>query len=186
VLKPLTDVMKGPGGKRKPITWTAVMTGAIRAVKDRLCSATKLAHPDPAAEISLAVDASDWCVGAVLQQKEGSAWRPLAFYSKKLDAAQHKYSAFDRELLAAYQAVRHFRFLLKGRQFSIQTDHKPLTYALKNQAEPWTARQQRQLSYLAEFTADLRHVAGNKNVVADTLSRPGPDGVSSPAAVVAL
>jgi hypothetical protein len=69
-------------------------------------------------------------VGAVLHQKEGSAWRPLAFYSKKLDAAQHKYSAFDRELLAAYLAVRHFCFLLEGGQFSIQTDHKPLNYAL--------------------------------------------------------
>jgi cleavage and polyadenylation specificity factor subunit 1 len=140
MLKPLTDTLKGPGGKRKPITWTAEMTGAFPAVKDRLCSATQLAaDPDPAAEISLAVDASDWCVGAVLQQKEGSAWRPLAFYSKKLDGAQHKYSAFDRELLAAYLAVRHFRFLLEGRQFSKQTDHKPLTYALRKQAEPWTA-----------------------------------------------
>jgi hypothetical protein len=107
MLKPLTNALKGPGGKRKPITWTAEMTS-------RLCSATHLAHPDPAAEISLAVDASDWCVGAGLQQKEGSAWRPLAFCSKKLDAAQHKYSAFDRELLAAYLAARHFRFLLEG------------------------------------------------------------------------
>jgi hypothetical protein len=28
--------------------------------------------------------------------------------------AQIKYSAFDRELLAAYLAVQHFRFLLEG------------------------------------------------------------------------
>jgi hypothetical protein len=44
------------------------------------------------------------------------------------------------------------------------TDHKPLTYALRRQAEPWTARQQRQLSFIAEFTSDLQHVARESNV----------------------
>jgi hypothetical protein len=54
------------------------------------------------------------------------------------------------------------------------TDHKPITYALRRQAEPWTARQQRQLSFIAEFTSDLQHVAGESKVVADVLSCPGP------------
>jgi RNase H-like domain found in reverse transcriptase len=90
---------------------------------------------------------------------------PLAFYSKKLDTAQMKYSAFDRELLAAYLAVRHFRFLLEGRDFTLFTDHKPLTFAFRKTAEPGTVRQQRQLSFLSEFTADIQHMAGRENVV---------------------
>jgi hypothetical protein len=77
------------------------MKAAFQLIKDKLCAATQLVHPDPQVEISLAVDTSEWCVGAVLQQWAASDWQPLAFYSKKLDAAQHKYSAFDRELLAA-------------------------------------------------------------------------------------
>ena len=36
----------------------------------------------------------------------------------------------------------------------------------------WTARQQRQLSYIAEFTADIVHVPGTQNLVADLMSRP--------------
>jgi hypothetical protein len=98
--------------------------------------------------------------------------QPLSFFSAKLSPAERKYSAFDRELLAAYLAVRHFRFLLEAKEFYILTDHKPLTYALHRVSEPWSARQQRHLSYLAEFTADVRHVAGKDNVVADALSRP--------------
>ncbi|XP_066947035.1 uncharacterized protein [Macrobrachium rosenbergii] len=39
---------------------------------------------------------------------------PFAFFSKKLSPTEARYSTFDRELLAAYVAVRHFKFLLEG------------------------------------------------------------------------
>ncbi|KAJ8389881.1 hypothetical protein AAFF_G00113500 [Aldrovandia affinis] len=38
-------------------------------------------------------------------------------------------------------------------------------------AEPWSARQQRQFSFISEFTTDIQHVAGKSNLVADCLSR---------------
>ncbi len=64
--------------------------------------------------------------------------------------------------------------MLDGRRFAIFTDHKPLTYALARVSEPWTACQTRQLGYVAEYTLDIRHIAGAANVLADTLSRqPG-------------
>jgi cleavage and polyadenylation specificity factor subunit 1 len=156
------------------------MEAAFAAAKTALCRVTSLAHPDPSAAISLACDASDSHVGAVLQQWSPKGWQPLSFYSKKLDVTQRKYSTFDRELLAVYLAVRHFRFLLEGRQFHVETDHKPLTFALHRMSEPWSARQQRQLSYLAEFTSDIRHVPGSQNLVADTLSRPPAGDVKEP------
>ena len=62
--------------------------------------------------------------------------------------------------------------MLEGRRFTLYTDHKPLTYALSKVAEPWTPHQCRHLSYVAEFTGDIRHIAGQDNVVADTLSYP--------------
>jgi hypothetical protein len=148
------------------------MEATFKQVKQMLCAATALVHPDPAAAISLAVDASDSHVGAVLQQGIGAGKRPLAFYSKKLDAAQTRYSAFDRELLAAYLAIRHFRYSLEGRRFVLYTDHKPLTFALRKAADPWTARQQHQLAFIAEYTSEIQHIAGGDNVVADMLSRP--------------
>ena len=70
--------------------------------------------------------------------------------------------------------IRHFRYMLEGRPFTLYTDHKLLNFALSKAAEAWTARQSRHLSYIAEFTSDIRHVAGLDNVVADTLSRPLP------------
>jgi hypothetical protein len=115
------------------------MPAAFEAAKEAVCRATWLTHPDPEAPISLACDALDAHVGAVLQQLTPKGWQPLSFYSKKLDDTQKRYSTFDRELLAAYLAVRHFRFLLEGRDFFIETDHKPLTFALHRVSEPWSA-----------------------------------------------
>jgi hypothetical protein len=127
-----------------------------------------LAHPDPLAAISLACDASD------------KGWQPLSFYSKKIYVTQKKYSTFNRELLAVYLASRHFRFLLEGHQFHVETDHKLLTFALHRMSKPLSTRQQWQLSYLAEFTFDIRHMSGQSNVMADTLSRHLPGSVKVP------
>ena len=173
ILKLLTDSTKGGGGKSSKVQWTEEMNQSFDAAKKALAAATQLAHPIPGAEIALAVDASNSHVGAVMQQRRpGGGWQPLGFFSRKLTAAEVKYSTFDRELLACVAALRHFRFMLEGRVFHIQTDHKPLTFALHRLSDPWSACQQRHLAYVAEFTADVRHVAGLDNVVADTMSRP--------------
>ncbi len=127
------------------------------------------------------MDASAEHIGAALQQRPHpvAPWRPLGFFSRKLDATQVKYSAFDRELIACVSGFRHFRHMLEGHQFTIFTDHKPLTYALSRTSDPWLARQARQLSYLVEHTADICHIAGSENVVADTLSRPPPSAAAN-------
>jgi transposase InsO family protein len=77
--------------------------------------------------------------------------------------------------------------MVEGRKFTIYTDHKPLTFALKRTTDPWTARQCRQLAFVAEYTSDLRHLAGKENVVADALSRPPGHAVgASPSAAAGI
>jgi hypothetical protein len=173
-LKPLTDSLKGEPKPTALVQWSPEMVEAFKTAKTAVATATYLVHPSPGAEICLMVDTSADHLGAALQQRSSpsAGWQPLGFFSKKLDAAQVKYSAFDRELWACVAGIRHFRFLLEGRRFSVLTDHKPLTYALGRTSEPWTARQARHLSYIAEFTGDIRHMPGIDNIVADTLSRP--------------
>ena len=132
--------------------------------------ATILAHPIPGAPISLTVDASDYAVGAVLQQRANNELQPLGFATKSLTPAQQKYSAYDRELLAIYTAVKHFQHALEGRNFVIYTDHKPLTYAFKQKFEKCLPRQFRYLDYIGQFSTDIRYIKGLDNNVADGLS----------------
>ncbi len=164
---------KALAGKPKPreFSWSQEMETAFIKAKSALAKAAMLVHPKPGAPISIQSDASDVSVGAVLQQKVAGQWQPLGFFSKQLRKPETKYSVFDRELLAMYLAIRHFRFYLEGRHFTAFTDHKPLVFAMAKVSEPWSARQTRHLSYISEFTTDIQHVAGLENTVADALSR---------------
>jgi len=174
LLRPLTDALRGSPPPSAALPWTEEMQQSFLAAREALARKVELVHPCPRAALSLSVDASGDHVGAVLQQRSSPAapWQPLGFFSQKLSPAQVKYSAFDRELLACVEAIRHFRYMLEGRQFTLFTDHKPLTFALHKVSEPWSARQSRHLSFVAEYTSDIQHVPGADNVVADTLSRP--------------
>jgi hypothetical protein len=122
-------------------------------------------------QLALVTDASTSAMGAVLQQRVDNAWQPLVFFSKKLNPAQQKYSAYDRELLAVYEAVKHFRHMLEVRHFIIFTDHTPITYAFQQKWDKCSPRQLNHLYFIAQFTTDIRHISGQDNVVADALSR---------------
>lgn len=172
IQRPLNSLLTGPKLKKKaPINWTSVTEQAFSDLKNALATATMLSHPVPGATLCIVVDASDFAIGAALQQRVDEAWQPLAFFTKNLTPAQKKYSAYDRELYAVYAAVKRFRYATEGREFIIYTDHKPLTYAFKQKSEKCSPHQFRRLDYIAQFSTDIRHVSGKDNVVADTLSR---------------
>jgi len=110
-------------------------------------------------------------MGAILQQWVQDVWQPLAFFSRKLSPAQQKYSAYDRELLAIYEAVRYFCHMPEARHFTILTDHKPLTFAFHQKRDKCSPRQFNHLDFISQFTTDIRHIYGQDNVVEDALSR---------------
>ena len=170
IMKPLYEAT---ANAKKQLQWNDEMTKAFSEAKAALTRTTLLRHPRPGAEIAISTDASGVAVGAVPQQRsrEGGAWEPLAYFSKKMRPPELKYSAFDRELPAVYLGIRHFRHYLEGRDFPIFTDHRPLTFAMAKSAEPWSHRQARQLEYISQYATDVRHVAGADNAVADALSR---------------
>ena len=130
ILAPLTNALKGPG---KQLLWSSTLESAFLQAKNLLSAVPTLVHPVPGSALSVAVDASDSHVGAVLQQQVQGSWFPLSFFSRK---RCRKEEAFNRELLAAYSAIHHFRFMLEGRSFTLYTDHKPLTFAISRTSPP--------------------------------------------------
>ena len=105
------------------LQWSDASILAFNQAKVALAKATLLSHPVQDAITAIMTDASDIATGAVLQQFYDDRWHPIAYYSHKLSPAERKYSTFDRELLAIYRALKHFRYFVEGRTFSIFTDH---------------------------------------------------------------
>jgi hypothetical protein len=54
---------------------------------------------------------------------------------KKLNPAQQEYSAYDVELPAVYETVKHFRHILEALHFFIFTDYKPITYTFQQKRD---------------------------------------------------
>ncbi|GJQ70848.1 hypothetical protein Trydic_g771 [Trypoxylus dichotomus] len=84
------------------------------------------------------------------------------------DAEKH-YSTIKRELLAIVDCCKHFRPYIFGREFLIETDHKPLgwLFSLKDPNSRPTLWRRR----LEEFQYKIQYKKGKENMVADALSR---------------
>ncbi|GBO35997.1 Transposon Ty3-I Gag-Pol polyprotein, partial [Araneus ventricosus] len=99
----LHEYLKGSKKKdKRKIQWTDEAEKQFEKCKNDLANATLLSFPNSELPLSLFTDASDTAIGAVLQQYENSTWKPIAFYSKKLNDTQQNYSTYDRELLGIY------------------------------------------------------------------------------------
>ena len=188
IVLPLTELTKT---KDKNIPWPPEAAQAFEKVKTAIADATMLVHPDPTAPTALTSDASDGAIGAELaQRQDDGSWKPLAFFSRRLSAAEKKYATLDKELLALFAAIKHFAWFLDGRPFIAYTDHKPLTTILTSRTVH-PPRRTRHMAEISEFTTDIRYVRGEQNVVADALSRPPeepepqdhPGTVSQPASL---
>lgn len=172
----LFNALKGKEkGKAKILNWTPDCQTSFDAAKEALASATLLHHPRPKAPLALTTDASKFAVGGVLEQRGPAGWEPLAYYSSKLQDNQVDWPPYDRELLAAFKCVRHFRPFIEGKSFTIYTDHQSLVPSMAKKSDPQTARQTYQLACISEYSTDIRYIEGKANVVADNLSRPPMD-----------
>ena len=116
-----TPLFQAVAGKMQILS---VMETAFVETKALLANATLLIHPHPDVLTSIATDAYDTAIDAVLQQFVNGVWVPLAFFSQRLRPSEMKYSTFDRELLAVYLSIRHFRYFIEGRILTVFTYHR--------------------------------------------------------------
>ena len=162
---------------KRLVEWNKTTEKAFEETKQQLAVVTRISFPKPNTELRLVTDASDFAMGATLEQLTDGNWKPLAFRSEKLSESQRKYSAFDRELVAIYFALKHFYYDLIGREFKIFTDQKPITFVLKKSHDKIPEVRKRRLDLISEFNTSIYTIIGECNVVADTLSRIDAIGI---------
>src|SRR5687767_15181253 len=121
-----------------------------------------LAYPILNEVFDIHTDASLYQLGACISQNG----KPIAFYSRTLNPAQTQYTTTERELLSIVEVLKEFRNILLGQQIRVHTDHENLTQTKFN-----SDRVMRWRLYIEEYSPDLQYIKGEKNVVADALSR---------------
>ncbi|OWZ07916.1 Retrotransposon nucleocapsid protein [Phytophthora megakarya] len=96
-------------------------------------------------------------------------WRPVAFAGRKFKAAEVNYSIREKELLAILFALRPWRVYLLDRPFVVETDHQSLETVIKQKTI--SRRIARWYDELTEYRFEIRYIEGNRNEVADGISR---------------
>ena len=97
IAAPLTELTKK--GNPDKIIWTPETESAFQTLKSALSGSTIMKSPDPTIPFIIQIDASSLGVGAVLSQAPED--RPIAYFSRKLSEREKRYSAVEKECLAA-------------------------------------------------------------------------------------
>jgi hypothetical protein len=167
---PLYSLLK----KGVPFQWTEAHQQAFMDLKDALSENALLHLPDLNRPFVLKTDASGFAISAILIQfDEEKRERPVAYASRRLSAAERKWSASERECIALVWGVKSFNTYLYGRRFFVVTDHAALTYL--RQMRDTNAKLMRWSLQLQEYDMDVIHKKGKLHVDADALSRLFPD-----------
>ena len=77
---------------------------------------------------TLESDASHEAISATLNQ-DG---KPVAFFSRSLNASQKSYPAVEKEAMAVVEAVKHWSHLLRKQKFTLVTDQRSMAFIYDN------------------------------------------------------
>ncbi|GBG74847.1 hypothetical protein CBR_g19359 [Chara braunii] len=114
--------------KNVSYSWDAACTKAFRTLKEALVSYLVLRIADPKLTFVVTTDASQYGIGAMLQQDDGDGLRPLEYYSKRMPSVKVATSTYMRELYALRMALDHWKHYLLGRHFKVFSDHETLKW----------------------------------------------------------
>ena len=102
---PLTELLK----KEEGFVWTERRQKAFEDLKKTLRKAPVLSPPNWSLEFHVTIDASGWCLEAILwQHKDGKRECPVYYASRQMSRAERKYTTIERKALAVVYACKKF------------------------------------------------------------------------------
>jgi len=143
------------------------MREAFAKMKTAVAEQLSLHHLDYSVPVVLQTDASTIGVGASLINRFPTYDRVVGCCSHAFTEAESRWKTIEQEAFAIIFAILYWRAVLWGHHFVIETDHRNLTFIHSGTS----AKVSRWSLLLQGFSYSISFLAGELNVVADTLSR---------------
>ena len=155
--------------KGKEIVWTPECEQAFQTLKDALLHEPVVAYPDFEKPFKLYTDASNFGLGAVLQQVQNGKERIICCASRSLNKSERNYNTTKKECLAIVWGIKMFRSYLAPRKFEVYTDHAALQWLKSMKTQDallyhWAAS-------LEDYDFEVKHKPGKQQGHVDGLSR---------------
>ena len=161
---------------------------AFSRTKEEISKNVTLPYINPGRPTTLQTNASKKGLGAVILQDS----RPVMFVSRALTGAEKNYQNLERECLATIWGMEKFHYFLYCRQFTLETDQKPLVSIYRKHMVEILPRIQRLIVRSFPYQPfDVQYRKGVEIPLADALSRVTPtpveeDGIQLPIVAVNL
>ena len=161
-------------GHKSEWCWDDCQQKAFERIKSEITHLPTLCSFDLSKKHRVSADSSNHAVGAVLlQQNSSGLWQPVEYASRKLTEAERRYAMVEKEALAITWACEKFDYYLVGREFEVETDHKPLVAILgEKDLSKLPLRVQRFKLRMMRYGYTIFHTPGEQMYMADLLSRP--------------
>ena len=159
--------------KGKPsFVWTEEAEISFQALKDAFTKAPLLLHLIWSEARILHVDACNRAAAAILSQKGADTHNhPVAFWSRKWNNLEIRYTTHDHEMLAIVEAFCHWRYYLKGANDTVvYSDHNNLKFFMSSTV--LSRKQARWAEFLLRFDFKIIHKPGQKNSADAPSQRP--------------
>ena len=122
--------------------WGDAQEKSFQKLKDLLTQADTLAYFKNECRTRIVADAGPTGIGAVLTQLQDVMWRVISYASRNLTDVERPYSQTEKEGLALVWACKRFKLYVYGREFELETDHKPLKHIcnMSSKRSAWIER----------------------------------------------
>uniref|UniRef100_A0AAQ5YGS2 Reverse transcriptase/retrotransposon-derived protein RNase H-like domain-containing protein n=1 Tax=Amphiprion ocellaris TaxID=80972 RepID=A0AAQ5YGS2_AMPOC len=125
LIAPLQDISKP--SCTHPLTWSQQANESFEKLKQALLSAPALGLPDYNQPFTLFVHEKCGFAQTVLTQRHNSSYRPVAYFSSRLDPVEKEYPPCLKAVAAAALAVNKSADIVLGSPLTVRMPHDALT-----------------------------------------------------------
>ena len=169
----LTNEMNGMK-KLIKIIWTPELIAKIRTLKEMFLESPLRAFPDYDSEhpFVLYVDFSSTNLAAVLTQvQQDNKEHLIGCVAHKTTKGQSNYCSWKGELAALVLGLRKWEHILRYKRFIVRSDSLSLKNVKRFKDDHMRQMVFRWMLFVQSFDFEFEHIAGKKNILADSLSR---------------